>query len=404
MSKSPQSQLFRWHGETALGTYRKGEIFAENSQQARTTLLQAGIQNLRLSRHSRKPLLFRKTIPSSEIALLTRQLATMLKAGIPLLQTIDIVIDGLKAARMISITTALRSEIAAGSSLSESLRHHPLAFDDLYCSLVDLGEMSGTLDTVLERLALFREKSEILKGKVHKAMVYPSAVILVAIVTTTILLVKVVPALAATFNDFGAELPAFTRIVIGLSDWASTHWWKILLLGSLVTASFQISWNTSMNFRHLVDRLSLRLPPLSRVIHTSCQARFCRTLATTYAAGVPLALALDSVASAAGNSVYENAVRELRRRVSSGQPFHSAISESTLFPLMLCQLMKIGEATGTLESMLERSANHFELEVDDLVDNLTSLLEPAIIVIVGSVVGSLIIAMYLPIIQLGSII
>jgi type IV pilus assembly protein PilC len=364
-----------------------------------------GIQRSRVKRPS-SPLSFspRNKIKSAHVALFTRQLATMMKAGIPLVQSFDIVIQGLDHPRMSSLTTAIRTEIAAGNSFAESLRRYPRIFDALYCNLIEVGESSGALEIMLDRLATFKEKTEALKSKIRKAMNYPIAIILVALATTGIMLVKIVPALAETFSSFGAELPAFTLLVVSLSDWVIAYWWQVLPAAVLTLILFKETLLRSKRLRRLTDRALLRLPIFGAIVRASCYARFSRTLSTTYAAGVPLVDALASVAGATGNSVYEEATKQIRADVASGQPLHSAISDTALFPNMISQMASIGEESGTLDVMLERSASHFEAEVDDAVDSLTSLLEPAIIVVIGILVGGLVIAMYLPIFQLGSVI
>ncbi|MDO7565085.1 MAG: type II secretion system F family protein, partial [OM182 bacterium] len=396
---------FSWHGYDRFGNRRKGEIQALDKQLALHKLSKMGIQRSRVKRPS-SPLSFspRNKIKTAHVALFTRQLATMMKAGIPLVQSFDIVIQGLDHPRMSSLTTAIRTEIAAGNSFAESLRRYPRIFDALYCNLIEVGESSGALEIMLDRLATFKEKTEALKSKIRKAMNYPIAIILVALATTGIMLVKIVPALAETFSSFGAELPAFTLLVVSLSDWVIAYWWQVLPAAVLTLILFKEALLRSKRLRRLTDRALLRLPIFGAIVRASCYARFSRTLSTTYAAGVPLVDALASVAGATGNSVYEEATKQIRADVASGQPLHSAISDTALFPNMISQMASIGEESGTLDVMLERSASHFEAEVDGAVDSLTSLLEPAIIVVIGILVGGLVIAMYLPIFQLGSVI
>ncbi|MDB4136730.1 type II secretion system F family protein [Gammaproteobacteria bacterium] len=369
MQRQPTSTTFSWYGYDRFGNRRKGEIQALDKQLALHKLAKMGIQRSRVKRPS-SPLSFSLSnkIKTAHVALFTRQLATMMKAGIPLVQSFDIVIQGLDHPRMSLLTTAIRAEIAAGNSFAESLRRYPRIFDALYCNLIEVGESSGALEIMLDRLATFKEKTEALKSKIRKAMNYPIAIILVALATTGIMLIKIVPAAALTFVLFKEALLRSKRL------------------------------------RRLADHALLRLPIFGNIVRTSCYARFSRTLSTTYAAGVPLVDALASVAGATGNSVYEEATKQIRSDVASGQPLHSAISDTALFPNMISQMASIGEESGSLDAMLERSASHFEAEVDDAVDSLTSLLEPAIIVVIGILVGGLVIAMYLPIFQLGSVI
>ncbi len=405
MPRQSTSTTYTWQGFDKFGNRRKGELQAQDKQLALHKLSKIGIRRGRVRRAGQSSsFLPRNRIKTSHVALFTRQLATMMKAGIPLVQSFDIVIQGLDHPRMSLMTTTIRAEIAAGNSFAESLRRYPRVFDTLYCNLIEVGESSGSLEVMLDRLATFKEKTEALKAKIRKAMNYPIAIILVALLSSGIMLIEVVPALAETFSDFGAELPAFTLFVVALSDWVAAYWWQTLL-GAVVL--LVLSKEALLRFkmlRQVVDRLLLRLPIVGAIIRAACYARFSRTLSTLYAAGVPLVDALDSVAGATGNYVFEQAINRIRADVANGQPLHSAISGTELFPSMISQMASIGEESGALEAMLERSASHFEAEVDDAVDSLTSLLEPAIIVVIGILVGGLVIAMYLPIFQLGSVI
>ena len=405
MPRQSTSTTYTWQGFDKFGNRRKGELQAQDKQLALHKLSKIGIRRGRVRRAGQSSsFLPRNRIKTSHVALFTRQLATMMKAGIPLVQSFDIVIQGLDHPRMSLMTTTIRAEIAAGNSFAESLRRYPRVFDTLYCNLIEVGESSGSLEVMLDRLATFKEKTEALKAKIRKAMNYPIAIILVALLSSGIMLIEVVPALAETFSNFGAELPAFTLFVVALSDWVAAYWWQSLL-GAVVV--LVLSKEALLRFKTLcqvVDRLLLRLPIVGAIIRAACYARFSRTLSTLYAAGVPLVDALDSVAGATGNYVFEQAINRIRADVANGQPLHSAISGTELFPSMISQMASIGEESGALEAMLERSASHFEAEVDDAVDSLTSLLEPAIIVVIGILVGGLVIAMYLPIFQLGSVI
>lgn len=405
MPKSTKLAVFKWQATDTLGNRRRGEIQAKDKQLARAKLTRMGMRKPRLKRVSTEPAFsLGGRIGTKQVALFTRQLATMMKAGIPLVQAFDIVNQGLEHPAMSKVTAAIRDDISAGNGFAESLRHYPRTFDSLYCNLVEVGETSGALEVMLDRLATFKEKSEALKSKVRKATNYPLAVIVIALVVTGVMLIKVVPTLAATFRDFGAELPAFTLWVLSLSDWVIAYWWLALLSAVLGFWTVKELRARSPRTRRVLDRITLRFPVFGSIARTSCYARFCRTLATTYAAGVPLVDALDSVAGATGSSVYEDATQQIKTQVAGGKPLHAAISETALFPQMISQMSSIGEESGTLDAMLERSATHFENEVDDAVDNLTSLLEPAIIVIIGALVGGLVVAMYLPIFQLGQVI
>lgn len=405
MPRQSTSTTYTWQGFDKFGNRRKGELQAQDKQLALHKLSKIGIRRGRVRRAGQSSsFLPRNRIKTSHVALLTRQLATMMKAGIPLVQSFDIVIQGLDHPRMSLMTTTIRAEIAAGNSFAESLRRYPRVFDTLYCNLIEVGESSGSLEVMLDRLATFKEKTEALKAKIRKAMNYPIAIILVALLSSGIMLIEVVPALAETFSDFGAELPAFTLFVVALSDWVAAYWWQSLLGAVVVLVLSKEALLRFKTLRQVVDRLLLRLPIVGAIIRAACYARFSRTLSTLYAAGVPLVDALDSVAGATGNYVFEQAINRIRADVANGQPLHSAISGTELFPSMISQMASIGEESGALEAMLERSASHFEAEVDDAVDSLTSLLEPAIIVVIGILVGGLVIAMYLPIFQLGSVI
>ncbi len=405
MPRQSTSTTYTWQGFDKFGNRRKGELQAQDKQLALHKLSNMGIRRGRVRRAGQSSsFLPRNRIKTSHVALFTRQLATMMKAGIPLVQSFDIVIQGLDHPRMSLMTTTIRAEIAAGNSFTESLRRYPSVFDTLYCNLIEVGESSGSLEVMLDRLATFKEKTEALKAKIRKAMNYPIAIILVALLSSGIMLIEVVPALAETFSNFGAELPAFTLFVVALSDWVAAYWWQSLLGAVVVLVLSKEALLRFKALRQVVDRLLLRLPIVGAIIRAACYARFSRTLSTLYAAGVPLVDALDSVAGATGNYVFEQAINRIRADVANGQPLHSAISSTELFPTMISQMASIGEESGALEAMLERSASHFEAEVDDAVDSLTSLLEPAIIVVIGILVGGLVIAMYLPIFQLGSVI
>lgn len=405
MPRQSTSTTYMWQGFDKFGNRRKGELQAQDKQLALHKLSKIGIRRGRVRRAGQSSsFLPRNRIKTSHVALFTRQLATMMKAGIPLVQSFDIVIQGLDHPRMSLMTTTIRAEIAAGNSFAESLRRYPRVFDTLYCNLIEVGESSGSLEVMLDRLATFKEKTEALKAKIRKAMNYPIAIILVALLSSGIMLIEVVPALAETFSNFGAELPAFTLFVVALSDWVAAYWWQSLLGAVVVLVLSKEALLRFKTLRQVVDRLLLRLPIVGAIIRAACYARFSRTLSTLYAAGVPLVDALDSVAGATGNYVFEQAINRIRADVANGQPLHSAISGTELFPSMISQMASIGEESGALEAMLERSASHFEAEVDDAVDSLTSLLEPAIIVVIGILVGGLVIAMYLPIFQLGSVI
>jgi type IV pilus assembly protein PilC len=329
-------------------------------------------------------------------------MATMMKAGVPLLQSFDIIGEGFDNPAMRKLVDEVKQEVAAGNSFAAALRKKPQYFDELYCNLVDAGEQAGALDTLLERVATYKEKSESLKAKIKKAMTYPIAVIFVAIIVTGILLVKVVPQFESVFKGFGAELPAFTVMVIGLSEFMQEWWW--VMLGVLIAAFFGLrhAFKTSQGFRDRTDTWLLKLPLVGTLMYKSAVARYARTLSTTFAAGVPLVEALESVAGATGNIVFKRAVLRIRQDVATGMQLNFSMRSSGIFPNMAIQMTAIGEESGALDDMLDKVASFYEDEVDNMVDNLTSLMEPFIMVVLGVVVGGLVVAMYLPIFQLGA--
>jgi type IV pilus assembly protein PilC len=331
-------------------------------------------------------------------------MATMMRAGVPLVQSFEIVADGLDKPKLATLIRAIRNDVAGGSNFASALRRHPLYFDDLFCNLVEAGEQSGSLETMLDRIASYKEKTESLKAKVKKAMTYPIAVLVVAVVVTGILLIFVVPQFEQVFAGFGAELPAFTQMVIGLSEFVQAWWWAILcgIIASVI--GFVAARRRSKRLRDTIDRLSLKMPIAGNIIQKSAVARFARTLSTTFAAGVPLVDALNSVAGATGNSVYVNATYKVRDDVSTGQQLNFSMKATGVFPNMVVQMVAIGEEAGALDSMLDKAASYYEEQVDNMVDNLTALMEPMIMAVLGVLVGGLIIAMYLPIFQLGAVV
>jgi len=400
-----RGSTFSWSGTDKQGRTTKGEIQAASSSMAKAQLRRQGIKPKSV-RKKAKPLFGGKGKPirPMDICIFTRQLATMMKAGVPLVQSFDIVVEGLEKESMRTLITTVKNDVASGTGLAPSMAKHPRYFDDLYCSLVASGETSGTLEVMLDRVATYKEKTEQLKAKIKKAMTYPSAVIAVAIIVTGILLVKVVPQFAETFRSFGSELPAFTLFVLNISNFAQ-DWWYIILIG-IVAAVFlfrEIKLR-SVPFSEFLDRMALKAPIVGDIVFNSVVARFSRTLATTFAAGVPLVDALESTAGAAGNSVYAKAIRQIRDDVTTGTTLYVAVKSTGLFPTMLLQMISIGEESGSLDEMLDKVATHYEDMVDNAVDSLSSLMEPLIMSILGILVGGLMIAMYLPIFMLGSVI
>ena len=405
MATTARGDTFTWSGTDKNGRKSKGELTATSQAVARAQLRRQGIKPTSV-RKKAKPLFggSGKPIKPADIAIFTRQMATMMKAGVPLVQSFDIVADGIEKPKMKEMVTSIKNDVASGSGLAPSLAKFPRHFDDLFCSLVASGEQSGTLETMLDRVATYKEKTEALKAKIRKALTYPTAVIIVAIVVTGILLVKVVPTFAETFRGFGSDLPAFTLFVVSISNFAQ-EWWFIFLLAiiAMVFAFREIKLR-SVRFSEWLDQLALKAPIVGTIVHDAVVARFSRTLATTFAAGVPLVDALESTAGAAGNSVYAKGIRQIKDDVTTGTTLYQATKSTGLFPNMLLQMISIGEESGSLDEMLDKVANHYEEAVDNAVDSLSSLMEPLIMSILGILVGGLMVAMYLPIFMLGSVI
>lgn len=404
MATEAIQNIYIWQGTDKNGNKTKGEIQGSSQALVKAQLRKQGINPQRVKRKPKELFGTRKQkITPGDIAVFTRQLATMMKSGIPLVQSFEIVGESLENPSMRELVMQIRDDVAAGNNFADTIRKHPRYFDDLFCNLVDAGEQSGALETMLDRLATYKEKSEALKAKIKKAMNYPIAVVVVALVVTGILLVKVVPQFAETFSSFGAELPAFTQMVLNLSDLAIAHWWKVLIGAGIGGFVFKEAKVRSEAFRNALDRLTLKLPVIGPIQNSSCYARFTRTLATTFSAGVPLVDALDSVAGATGNIVYSTATKKIKDDVTTGQQLNFAIKNTTLFPVMITQMVGIGEESGALDSMLDKCAIYYEAEVDNAVDGLTALMEPMIMAVLGILVGGLMIAMYLPIFQLGAV-
>src|SRR5690606_7599331 len=386
------------------GAKVNGELGGPNPALVKAQLRKQGINPLKVRKKSVSLFSAGKKIKPMDIALFTRQMATMMKAGVPLLSAFDIIGEGSDNPNMRKLVDDVKQDVAAGNSLANSLRKRPQYFDDLYCNLVDSGEQSGALETLLERVATYKEKTEALKAKIKKAMNYPIAVVLIAVIVSAILLIKVVPQFQEVFANFGAELPAFTLMVIGLSE-ALQEWWFIILFGMFGAGfAFKEAHKRSQKFRDLIDRSLLKMPVVGDIIYKSSVARYARTLATSFAAGVPLVDALDSVAGATGNVVFKNAVNKVKQDVSTGMQLNFSMRTTGVFPAMALQMTAIGEESGSLDGMLDKVATFYEDEVDNMVDGLTSLMEPMIMSVLGVLVGGLIIAMYLPIFQLGAVV
>lgn len=404
-SKGALSETFLYKVKDRKGKLSQGETSGTSAAIVRAQLQKQGyiVQNVR---KKPKPLFGsgKKKVTSGDIAVFSRQMATMMKAGVPLVQSFDIVSDGLEHAGLKELVGKIRDDVASGTGFAPALRNHPRHFDDLFCNLVDAGEQSGALETMLDRIATYKEKTEALRSKIKKALTYPTAVIVVAVVVTAILLIKVVPQFAQTFSSFGAELPAFTLFVLKLSEYAQEYWFigLILAIGSFFL--FKELRHRSAAFSYAVDKYMLKLPIIGDILYQSIMARFARTLSTTFAAGVPLIDALSSVAGAAGNKLYSDAIFRIREEVSTGVQLNMAIRNQNMFPPLLIQMASIGEESGALDNMLDKVANYYEEEVDNKVDALSSLLEPMIMSVLGILVGGLMIAMYLPIFQIGQVI
>lgn len=402
-SQSTSNTIFLYKGVDRKGKNVSGEISSANVASVKAQLLKQGIRPRTVKKRP-KPRGGGQAIKPMDIALFTRQMATMMKAGVPLVQSFEIVADGVEKKSLADLIRAVRDEVASGTAFAKALEKHPKYFDDLFCSLVDSGEQSGALETMLDRIATYKEKTEKLKAKIKKALTYPTAVVVVAVIVTGVLLVKVVPQFAETFGSFGAKLPAFTLFVLGLSEFAQKYWY--LALFGLIAGLFSISYlkRTNKKFAHFLDRLILRVPIIGKIVFESIIARFARTLSTTFAAGVPLIDALESVSGATGNIVYEEASLRVRDDVSTGTQLNVSMRATRLFPSILLQMTAIGEESGALDEMLDKVATYYEESVDNQVDSLTSLLEPLIMSVLGVLVGGLLIAMYLPIFQLGNVV
>ncbi len=401
------SQLvpFVWEGTDKRGVKMKGEQPAKNANMLRAELRRQGITP-RVVKPKPKPLFGQAGSPVSpkDIAFFSRQMATMMKSGVPIVGALEIISGGHKNPRMRNLIDAVRTDIEGGSSLHEAISRHPVQFDELYRNLVRAGESAGVLETVLDTIATYKENIESLKGKIKKALFYPAMTIAVAIIVSAILLVFVIPQFEEVFKGFGADLPAFTKAIVAASNFMVSYWWLMLLVTVGGLFGFIFAYKRSPRMQHLLDRLVLKIPVLGQIMHNSAIARFARTTAVTFRAGVPLVEALDSVAGATGNSVYEKAVLRVRDDVAVGYPMNLAMKQTNLFPHMVIQMAAIGEEAGALDTMLQKVAEYYEQEVNNAVDALASLIEPLIMVILGVLVGGMVIGMYLPIFKLASVI
>jgi type IV pilus assembly protein PilC len=402
-TRSIKEMAFNWEGTNKQGKKVKGQMMAAGEALVNSQLRRQGIT---VSRVKKQSTLFAgvKKITQKDVTLFTRQLATMMKAGVPLLQSFDIVARGHSNPSMQRLLMTIKADVEKGSSLTQAFGRHPLQFDALFCNLVGAGEAAGILENVLDRLAIYKEKTLALKGKIKSALFYPASIVVVAFIITAVIMIFVIPAFKELFSSFGADLPAPTLIVMAMSDFFVKYWWAIFaVIGGGIFALFE-SWKRSRKMQMLMDRLVLKLPIFGAVIEKATIARWTRTLATMFAAGVPLVEALDSVGGAAGNQVYAEATHKIKGEVAIGTSLTIAMQNSDLFPNMVLQMASIGEESGSLDSMLGKVADFYEAEVDDAVAALSSLMEPIIMVVLGVLIGGIVIAMYLPIFKLGSVV
>ncbi|MGY0560272.1 type II secretion system F family protein [Luteimonas sp. A277] len=396
---------FVWQGTDKRGQKMKGEQQAKNANLLRAELRRQGIMPT-VVKAKPKPLFGStgKTITPKEIAVFMRQIATMIKSGVPIVQSLEIIGNGHKNPKMMEMVNAIRLDIEGGSPFNEALGKYPVQFDELTRNLVKVGEAAGVLETVLDSVASYKENIETLKGKIKKALFYPITVVAVAIIVSAILLIFVVPQFEAVFQGFGADLPAFTQMIVAASKFMVSYWWMILGIVVIAVFGFIFAYKRSPALQHSMDRLMLKIPIIGQVLHNAAIARFARTLATTFQAGVPLVEALESVAGATGNRVYEQATHRIREDVAVGYQMNMAMKQVNLFPHMVVQMTAIGEEAGALDTMLYKVADFYEEEVNNAVDALSSLIEPLIMIFIGIVVGGMVIGMYLPIFKLASVV
>lgn len=393
--------VFEWEGRDRNGKTVRGESRAAGENQVQASLRRQGVTPSKIKKRRMRR---GQRIKPKDIAVFTRQLATMMKAGVPLLQAFDIVGRGNPNASVTRMLSEIRADVETGTSLSSAFRKFPMHFNNLYCNLVEAGEAAGILESLLDRLAVYMEKTEAIKGKIKTALMYPIAVISVAFIVVSVIMIFVIPAFKEVFTGFGADLPAPTLFVIAMSEFFVSYWWAIFgaIFGGLYF--FLESWKRSERVQHFMDRLMLRLPIFGQLVYKSVVARWTRTLATMFAAGVPLVEALDSVGGASGNSVYEMATERIQQEVSTGTSLTTAMTGTNVFPSMVLQMAAIGEESGSLDHMLSKAADFFEAEVDEMVAGLSSLMEPIIIVFLGTIIGGIVVSMYLPIFKLGAVV
>ncbi len=404
-AKAIKESAFTWEGLDRKGNKVKGEIRSKSPAMVKAELRRQGINPRKVRK---KSTLFSatkgKAITSADIAIFSRQLATMMSAGVPLVQSFDIVARGHENPRMQTMLLAIKNDIEGGNTLADSLSKFPLYFDDLFCNLVRAGEHAGILESLLHKIAAYKERTEALKAKIKKALTYPTAVLVIAFVVTAVLLIYVVPQFESLFTGFGAALPAFTQVVVDMSRFMQEWWWAVFGAIGLTVYGLIQAKRRSREFNRKLDKVMLKLPIIGDIVNKAAIARYARTLSTMFAAGVPLVEAMESVAGATGNAVYEKAIFQIRDEVSTGRQLNACMRDVGLFPSMVVQMTAIGEEAGSLDDMLSKVADFYEQEVSNAVDNLSSLLEPMIMAILGVLVGGLVVAMYLPIFKMGSVI
>ena len=399
--KGTKEFVFEWQGKDRNGKVVRGETRAAGENQVQAALRRQGVMATTIKKRRMR---MGKSIKPKDLAIFTRQLATMMKAGVPLLQAFDIVGRGNPNPSVTKLLNDIRTDVETGTSLSAAFRKFPMHFDNLYCNLIEAGESAGILDQLLDRLAVYMEKTEAIKSKIKSALMYPISVLIVAFVVTAVIMIFVVPAFKEVFSNFGADLPGPTLAVIAISEIFVSYWW--LIFGSLGGGFyfFMQAWKRNEKMQHVMDRLMLKMPIFGTLVDKSCIARWTRTLSTMFAAGVPLVEALDSVGGASGNYVYQSATTKIQQEVSTGTALTVAMTNANLFPSMVLQMCSIGEESGSIDHMLGKAADFYEAEVDDMVAGISSLMEPIIIVILGTVIGGIVVAMYLPIFKLGQVV
>jgi len=400
-SKNTKELVFEWEGKDRNGKQVRGETRASGENQVQSMLRRQGVTPIKIKRRRMSA---GSSIKPKDMAIFTRQLATMMKAGVPLLQAFDIVGRGNPNPRVTKLLNDIRTDVETGTSLSVAFRKYPLYFDNLYCNLVEAGEAAGILDQLLDRLAVYMEKTEAIKSKIKSALMYPISVLVVAFVVVAVIMIFVIPAFKEVFSSFGADLPAPTLVVIAISEFFVSYWW--LIFGGLGGGFyfFMQAWRRNERVQEFMDRVMLKLPIFGTLVEKSCIARWTRTLATMFAAGVPLVEALDSVGGAAGNSVFTKATLKIQQEVSTGTALTVAMTNANLFPSMVLQMCAIGEESGSIDHMLGKAADFYEAEVDDMVAGISSLMEPIIIVVLGVIIGGIVVSMYLPIFKIGQVV